>query len=437
MPGTDTPNHYVTIDERLCNGCVLCMKACPTKAIRVKEGRTASIQGVCIYCGECVRVCPRNAVKAVTSGEDVQSLTRNATIIVSPVIYTQYGDEVMPNEILLAVHSSFTYVYDLGYTNELYNLATEMYIQKNHTKKGAPWPLISPACPVINRIISYRFPSLLKNLLPIITPRELAAKFLRERLPSRGRIPDREPLPSEGRLPSEEVSRTDPKVIYSLTPCPAEIISIREPILLNDSFLDGVLGINELYGIVNRNIRKGEEHILLHRSGGIGMGWGFSGGEISGLNTGKYLAVSGIQESIRYLEKIEMGLFNGLDYVELRACSEGCVGGPMTVADRYQAKRTIQKLVRMFGIEKRTRYSEIQKAYEEGWFFSDIKRVLGADCEKPLTFSEALQKQEQIGKILEMLPGKECGVCGSPDCQTFAEDVVEGRTTLEHCVFLK
>ena len=166
MPGTVTPNHYVTIDERLCNGCVLCMKACPTKAIRVKEGRTARIEGICIYCGECVRVCPRNAVKAVTSGENVQSLTRNATIIVSPVIYSQYGDEVMPNEILLAVHSSFTYVYDLGYTNELYNLATEMYIQENHTKKEALWPLISPTCPVINRIISYRFPSLLKNLLP-------------------------------------------------------------------------------------------------------------------------------------------------------------------------------------------------------------------------------------------------------------------------------
>ena len=29
---------YVHIDENRCNGCVLCMKACPTKAIRVENG---------------------------------------------------------------------------------------------------------------------------------------------------------------------------------------------------------------------------------------------------------------------------------------------------------------------------------------------------------------------------------------------------------------
>ena len=56
---------YVLIDEELCNGCVLCMKACPTKAIRVEENRVARIQGVCIDCGECVKVCPRGAVKPI------------------------------------------------------------------------------------------------------------------------------------------------------------------------------------------------------------------------------------------------------------------------------------------------------------------------------------------------------------------------------------
>ena len=51
--GQDTePVRYVQIDESLCNGCVLCMKACPTKAIRIKEG-LAQVQGFCINCGEC------------------------------------------------------------------------------------------------------------------------------------------------------------------------------------------------------------------------------------------------------------------------------------------------------------------------------------------------------------------------------------------------
>ena len=64
------PFHYVQIDPKLCNGCVLCMRACPTKAIRVRNGDVARIEGVCIDCAECVRVCPRGAVKAVTTDFD-------------------------------------------------------------------------------------------------------------------------------------------------------------------------------------------------------------------------------------------------------------------------------------------------------------------------------------------------------------------------------
>lgn len=415
MTGALGANHYVQIDEKSCNGCVLCMKACPTKAIRVKEAR-ARIEGICIYCGECIRVCPRKAIKAVTMGEDIQDIAPYPIMIVSPVLYGQFGEDRTPNEVLTALRRAFKYVYDQGHTNELCNLATELYIRENRLKEEPVWPLISPNCPVVNRIISYRFHSLLKNLLPITTPRELTAKYLKEGLLAGG-------LPDTGSIG-----------IYSVTPCAAEMISIKEPILLNESYLDGALGIHEIYMSVKKNIRKNGENIMLHRSGGIGMGWGMSGGEISGLNSGKYLAISGIQETIRYLEKIEMGLLDDLEYVEFRACPEGCVGGPMTVTDRYQAKHTIQRLVRMFGVE--IRVNHIQKAYEEGWFFSDNKRALEERESRPLPLSEALEREERIGKIMDRLPGKECGACGSPDCRTFAEDVVDGRNALENCVFL-
>ena len=59
------PVHYVEVDEDLCNGCVLCMKACPMKAIRVRDG-VARIEGVCIDCMECARVCPRGAIRGVS-----------------------------------------------------------------------------------------------------------------------------------------------------------------------------------------------------------------------------------------------------------------------------------------------------------------------------------------------------------------------------------
>ena len=106
----------------------------------------------------------------------------------------------------------------------------------------------------------------------------------------------------------------------------------------------------------------------------------------------------------------------------------------MTVTDRYQAKHIIQTLVRKFGVE--IRVNQIQKAYEEGWFFSNNKKALEESDSGPLPLSEALEREERIENIMERLPGKECGACGSPDCRTFAEDVVDGRNSMENCVFL-
>ena len=414
----ESHRHYVQIDEKRCNGCVLCMKACPTKAIRVKDNRVARIEGVCIDCGECIRVCPRGAIKAITTGSGASRISPYTIISASPVLYAQFGEDVMPNDVLLALRKAFKYVYDQAYTHELCNVATELYIRENRGKENAIWPLISPVCPVVNRLIAYRFPSLLKHIIPVITPREIAARELRKR------------------LYCESVFKTKEFGVYHVTPCSAKMISINEPMFLESSYLDGAMGINEVYDVVKKNLHEVDEDVMLHRSGGVGMGWSVSGGEISGLDEGSYLAVSGLWETILYLEKIEMGLLNDIEYFEFRACVEGCIGGPLTVADRYEAKRTVERLVRMFGQEKRLKFAQAQSAYKEGWFFREVERKPLGGKTKPLSIAEGIARQERVEDIEKKLPGKECGLCGAPDCQTFAEDVADGKASLESCVFL-
>jgi len=334
-------------------------------------------------------------------------------------LYTQFGEDIMPNEVLLALKKAFKYVYDQAYTHELFNLATELYIKENREKASPIWPLISPICPVVNRLIAHRFPSLLKHVLPIVTPRELAAREAKKR------------------LRHEKVFKTEDFGVYHVTPCSAKMISISSPMFLETSYLDGAVGIHEVYDLVTKNLQHLEEEVMLHRSGGVGLGWGISGGEIAGLDEGNCLAVSGIQETIRYLEKIEMGLFREIEYFEFRTCLEGCIGGPLTVSDRYQAKHTLQRLVRLFGQEKRPKYASAQKAYEEGWFFAERKEPLLGEQEKRLGIREAIERQQRVEDLLQKLPGKECGACGSPDCQTFAEDVAEERVALAACIFLR
>ena len=109
MPGFSLQSasaRYVQVDENLCCGCVLCMKSCPTKAIRIRGG-IARIEGVCINCVECVRVCPKGAIKTLST--ETLDLKRAKNTVVSPstVLYSQFGKEVLPNDVLLAMLYNF------------------------------------------------------------------------------------------------------------------------------------------------------------------------------------------------------------------------------------------------------------------------------------------------------------------------------------------
>ena len=71
--------------------------------------------------------------------------------------------------------------------------------------------------------------------------------------------------------------------------------------------------------------------------------WAMSGGEIAEMDFDRSLAVSGLEETVTYLQKIEMGLFKDIEYIEFRTCREGCLGGVLTAIDKYLAKSAVQK----------------------------------------------------------------------------------------------
>ena len=199
------------------------------------------------------------------------------------------------------------------------------------------------------------------------------------------------------------------------------------------------MGINHVFETLKGHIQDLADDRVLHYSGGVGVGWGLSGGEIAGMNA-NCLAVSGLHETIRYLEMVEMGLLKDIEYIEFRVCKEGCIGGPFAVVDRYQSKRLVQKLVRMFGEEKRIKYKYVIRLYEEGWFSSDRDYAPWQSTPRQLSGSEIsdhIKRQKTVERVFQSLPGKECGACGSPDCRTFAEDVVDRRASPESCFYIR
>jgi hypothetical protein len=154
------------------------------------------------------------------------------------------------------------------------------------------------------------------------------------------------------------------------------------------------------------------------------------------MNIDNSLAVSGLDETITYLEKIEMGLFSNLEYIELRTCREGCLGGPLTAIDKYLAKSSVIKMIKMLGRGRRLSREKILRQYEKGKFRTDkdpakLIQMFGSRT-KPMSI-ETVQK---VDEILERIKGHDCAECGAPNCKTFAEDVVRGEASLDECLLL-
>jgi formate hydrogenlyase subunit 6/NADH:ubiquinone oxidoreductase subunit I len=69
-----------------CIGCTLCMKDCPSNAIKIKKVGdkkfVAEIDiGKCIFCAQCVDTCPRKALES-TAEFELANLDRNKLKII-------------------------------------------------------------------------------------------------------------------------------------------------------------------------------------------------------------------------------------------------------------------------------------------------------------------------------------------------------------------
>jgi len=414
--------HSIHITRDKCVGCVHCMAACPTKAIRVKDGKARITDDLCIDCGECLRYCPYDAVHSHTTSFAALDAFAYKVAMPSNVIYGQFGSATLPSEILSALRRiGFDEVYDLSSICELNNAATEEYLNEN----PRPRPFITPTCPVVVRLIQRCYPALCGQILPIEPPREIAAKILRTILPKALNIA------------SEKIG------IIHITPCSAKMVSINSPATLNKSYLDGAISIRDIYPQVLKALRKSHEDELMRhlfpetQFSGIGMGWSLSGGETRGLKKHRAVAVSGVRDTMRVLDQVEAGLLQDVDLLECTVCPDGCVGGPLEVENRFLAKSRILQLVDAAGERSVVDPKDVSRLYHKNFLSFDHPATPVDSHPLDADPARAIRKAKRREKIFGDLPRKDCGVCGAPDCRTLADDIVRGLARLEDCPFVK
>ena len=402
--------HSVTLDKDKCLGCTNCIKRCPTEAIRVREGKAQIISERCIDCGECIRVCPHHAKKARYDHLSVLEGWKYKIAIPAPALFGQFNNLDDIDIVLTGLKQmGFDDVYEVSRGAELVSDATRKLMADGRLPK----PVISSACPAVVRLIRVRFPDLCDHVLNLNAPMEVSAMMAKRAASERTGIP------------IEEIGA------FFITPCPAKVTDIKMPIGTEGSWCDGAIAISEVFPLLSHRMDKLETVEPIGQSGLIGVSWAGSGGESAALLNEKYLAADGIDNVIRVLEELEDERIRELDFVELNACSGGCVGGVLCVENGYVAKARLQRL---------RKYLPVSQNHLDGGVPRDMEWTEPLEFAPVLKLSqnleEAMQMMEEIDVICEGLPGLDCGSCGAPSCRALAEDVVRGAARTSDCVFV-
>ena len=404
--------HSVVLEYKRCRGCTTCIKTCPTEAIRVRRGKATILHDRCIDCGRCIQVCPHKAIKSVSDSLYRLGEYAYCVAIPDPALYGQFQNLDNIDIVLNGLKAiGFHKVFESARASELLSDYARRYMRPNGDR---PVPQISSACPTVLRLIRMRFPKLIGQIEPTLTPMELSAILAR-----------REAMEETG-LPSERIG------VFSIVPCSSKVTLSYTPERLEEPVLDGAFSIRDIYLRLLRPMRELQEVPPLCTSGVMGVGWGTCGGEGAARLDESYVAVDGISNVIRMLEELEDGRVPEASFVELCACTQGCVGGCLNVENPYIARGKLKRLMKNLPMNRsclppgeeaaQVLLTQRELEYTPAFLLDEDRQT-------------AMAKQLRIQELEAHLPGLHCGSCGAPTCHAFAEDVVMGRASEEDCIF--
>ena len=407
-----TYEHSVRLEVSRCMGCTTCLRRCPTEAIRIVDGHAKINEARCIDCGECIRVCEYQAKKAVVGKLEDMDGFRYKIALPSPSLYGQFDNLDDVDYVLDGLlKMGFDDVFEVAKAAELVSAYTRLYLKT----EGVKLPVISSACPTVVRLIALRFPSLNDNVLHMLPPMEIAAKLARKK------AKEQHPELEDGEIG-----------VCFISPCPAKASYVKNGFADYKSNIDVVVSMSDVYfNLISKMSRSGESQISTE-SGMIGIGWASCGGQATALFNDEYIAADGIENVINVLDQIEDGNISNVKFIELNACTAGCVGGVLTVQNPYIAKSRLQSLRRYLPVSMNFLTPEEEKYIPELYLFDELPEY------EPISLlshsmAESMRMMADIQTLHDSLPGIDCGACGAPNCRALAEDCVKGLAHMQDC----
>lgn len=401
----------IRIREERCRGCSNCIRSCPTGALRVIDGLVRITEDLCIDCGECIRSC---AVKALCMNEDEWETVKskdNPVLMPDPTFYVQIGaySRVPLMREALELHGYRDLSQRAATAFDVAAFAAAGIIRDNKDKR----PYISSYCPAVIRLIQINFPELVGRILPVESPLEAAVHMWKKETGNREKV-------------------------TLVSPCPAKTALVRNPVGREKSALKYVVSVqNVIRDLLASNIRAtGSNGSEASRRWLL---WSITGGETRQISafsdrTLTSLTVSGLRNTIDLLNELELGRLDRVDFIECRACSQGCIGGTGTYESRYLSRLRLQNLDTAW-LPPHEEMEVVRSQYEQGIW--RLPSPLPVKERAPLSqdIGEAMAKLREMDEIYATLPHIDCGSCGRPSCRALAEDIVRGLGSETDCIF--
>lgn len=416
MAGTEKQYyHAIQIVSDNCTGCTSCVKVCPTEAIRVRNGKAQIDETRCVDCGECVTICKFHAILPKSDPLDVINNFKYKVAILSSAYAGQFTEDIpYPTAKKALLDLGFDEVAEEAYVTDFIISIIRDYIRQNKHIR----PILSSNCPAVVRLIQVKFPSLLPNILHQEAPMSILTRFLREKY-------------------VREKGLTDTDIgIFLIVPCVAHVTAVHQPEGAYKHLQDGAFSIGMIYGKIRERLRKmngTEQTIDTYEEG---LSWALAGVEAEKVDCEdiRALSVNGMPNVLEILSKVEDHYLDQYDYIVLRSCTNGCVGGCLNVENPFVAMSRIKKLIKNAKYQN-TEIDELKELYKAGEFAVvplEPRSIMQLDQD----IKQAIQKMKKLNEILVMLPGLNCSACGSPTCYALAEDIVSEKASIDDCVVL-
>jgi anti-sigma regulatory factor (Ser/Thr protein kinase)/Fe-S-cluster-containing hydrogenase component 2 len=437
---------YASADR--CRDCRACLTACPTQALRVRDGRPMVLEHLCIDCTQCIAACSTGAltVRDVLSSVDDVTDRDEAGLVVPPAILAGCGGDYPPAQVLAAfARLGFAGVRTVAPFEDALREAVLGVVEDGAAEAAMPseatWaaeaadqageqppsPTIVPVCPAIVNLVELRFPSLVGSLAPFASPWEAAQASSRDR-----RLACVVSCPSQRSVLAEGDETPEPGCEVALSDCLLPE-AVRGPVMheLTGPAGKAGTGTDAVAGTAAK-AAAAAAGAALAPGGAPPATLDADRPHHARLNREGLLVVSGIKHVMTVLEEIENGLLEDITAVEAYACEGGCFGSPLLFEDHHVAHRRWER-----GKEP----VEAADAAAGGAAPATATRRRRPYAARPgirldADMARAIEKLGRLQTISRSLPGRDCGACGAPTCAALAEDIVMERAGLELCPYI-